>query len=125
MLKIKRFETVDCVVYGYQVGRGKYEGTIGALLIGYYDVDSKKIIHCSKVNCGTDEDRDWWRDYFKANANYFDTDSPFGIIPQEKFKVIEVKCQEITEKSLRHPVYIRRRDDKSIEMCTKETIFKE
>ena len=40
-------------------------------------------------------------------------------------RVIEVKCQEVTDKSLRHPVYMRLRDDKAKEMCTKDTIFKE
>lgn len=108
-LKCKKFETVDCVVYDYQPGRGKYEGTIGALLIGYYDKDTDKIIHLSKVNCSTDEERNRWRDEWSTR----------------KMSVIEVKCQEITDKSLRHPVYIRLRDDKDYTMCTRETIFKE
>lgn len=108
-LKCKKFETVDCVVYDYQPGRGKYEGTIGALLIGYYDKDTDKIIYLSKVNCSTDEERNRWRDEWSTR----------------KMSVIEVKCQEITDKSLRHPVYIRLRDDKDYTMCTRETIFKE
>lgn len=111
MLKIKRFETVDTVVCGYQEGRGKYVGLVGALYVGYYDKDTDSIIKISKVNCGTDEDRKWWKEQF-------DNNTAIG-------RVLEVKCQEITEKSLRHPVYIRRRDDKTKEMCIRETIFKE
>ena len=107
MLKCKKFETVDVVVYDFQKGRGKYAGTIGALKVGYYD--NGKIVHVSQVNCSTDEERNYWRD------NWF----------MLQYSVIEVKCQEITEKSLRHPVYVRRRPDKSAMMCTKETIFKE
>lgn len=108
MLKCKKFETVDVVVYDYQQGRGKYSDTIGALLVGYYDPETHSIIHISKVNCSTDEERDFWRDHWD----------------ELKFTVIEVKCQEITDTSLRHPVYIRRREDKDYKMCTKDTIFK-
>lgn len=107
-LKCKKFETLDVVVCGYQQGRGKYADTIGALEIGYYDKESDSVIKISKVNCGTDDERNFWRDNWSTLKN----------------SVIEVKCQEITSKSLRHPVYIRRRDDKEYTMCTKETIFK-
>lgn len=110
MLKIKRFETLDVVVCGYQEGRGKYEGLVGALYVGYYDKDANNIVKISKVNCGTDEDRKMWK-------KWFDEGTAIG-------RVIEVKCQEVTDKSLRHPVYMRLRDDKAKEMCTKETIFK-
>lgn len=108
-LKAKKFETLDVVVCGYQQGRGKYSDTIGALEIGYYDKATDSVIKISKVNCGTDEDRNFWRDNWSKLQN----------------SVIEVKCQEITSKSLRHPVYIRRREDKEYTMCTRDTIFKE
>lgn len=108
-LKCKKFETVDCVVIGYQQGRGKYEDTIGALEIGYYDKEKDKFVQISRVNCGSDEERNLWRD----NWNEW------------QYSVIEVKCQEVTDRSLRHPVYIRRRPDKVYSMCTKDTIFKE
>lgn len=108
-LKCKKFETVDCVVYDYVKGNGKYSNTVGALLIGYYEPSTDKIVHISKVNCSTDEERYKWSQNFESMRN----------------SVIEVKCQEITEKSLRHPVYIRLREDKDYKMCTKDTIFKE
>lgn len=110
MLKIKRFETLDVVVCGYQEGRGKYEGLVGALYVGYWNPEDNNIVKISKVNCGTDEDRKMWK-------KWFDEGVAIG-------KVIEVKCQEVTDKSLRHPVYMRLREDKAKEMCTKETIFK-
>lgn len=108
-LKCKKFETVDVVVYDYVQGRGKYSNTVGALSIGYYNPATQDIVHISQVNCGTDEERNMWRDRWN----------------ELKGSVIEVKCQEVTETSLRHPVYIRLRNDKSADMCTKDTIFKE
>lgn len=108
-LKAKKFETKDVVVYGYDEGRGKYVGTVGALKLGYYDPETGSIVHVTDCNCGTDEDRAMWKkgldDGTLLNA------------------VIEVKCQEITDKSLRHPVYMRLRADKDYKMCTKDTIF--
>lgn len=116
MLKLKKTETVDVVVYGYQPGTGKYSNVVGALYVGYYNEETNEIVHISKVNCGTDEDRLWWKDYFnRLELHTDDTD---------KWKVLEVKCQEITDKSLRHPVYVRIRDDKHYKECTKDTIFK-
>ena len=106
-LKCKKFETVDVVVCGYQQGRGKYSDTIGALEIGYYDKEKNEFVTISRVNCSTDAERNYWRDHWDELVH----------------SVIEVKCQEITARSLRHPVYIRRRDDKSYEMCTRDTIF--
>lgn len=108
-LKCKKFETIDCVVCGYQEGRGKYTGSVGALEVGYYDETMDRVVKISKVNCGTDEDRNFWNEHRNELLN----------------TVVEVKCQEITDRSLRHPVYLRRRDDKDYTTCTKETIFKE
>lgn len=106
-LKCKKFETVDVVVCDYNMGTGKYSNTVGALIVGYYD--NGKIVPIARVNCGTDADRDMWRDNWD----------------KLKGTVLEVKCQEITCKSLRHPVYIRQRLDKNAAECTKNTIFKE
>lgn len=122
MIKVKRFETVDCIVYDYQQGRGKYCNTVGALLVGYYDKDADEVIHCSKVNCGTDNDRNWWKEYFDK---YSTSIGNMHVLTRDKLLVVELKCQEVTDRSLRHPIYIRLRQDKSYKMCTKETIFKE
>lgn len=108
-LKCKKFETVDVIVHSFQQGRGKYANTIGALRVGYYDPATDSIVHISQVNCSTDVERDYWRDHWNELVG----------------SVIEVKCQEVTEGSLRHPVYIRRRPDKNAKECTKDTIFKE
>lgn len=108
-IKAKRFETLDVVVIDYQKGNGKYSNTVGSLKVGYYRPDTNDFVIISKVNCSTDEVRNWWRDNWST----------------AKYSVIEVKCQEITSKSLRHPVYVRRRDDKSYTDILKSNIFKE
>lgn len=108
MLKVKRSETVDLVVYDWWYGTGKYKETVGALCVGYYDPEKDIVVHVTRVNCGTDSDRNWWRDNW----------------PNNQYTVLEVKAQEITETSLRHPVYIRIRNDKNYKECTKDTIFK-
>ena len=108
-IKAKRLETKDIVVYGFEYGNGKYSETVGCLNCGYWDPEKQQVVHVTNVNCGTDQDRaDWLQgmlDGSRVNA------------------VIEVKCQEVTKDSLRHPVYVRLRTDKSYDMCTKDTIF--
>lgn len=108
-LKCKKFETLDVVIIDYKPGTGKYINTIGAFVVGYYDKDKNSFVRLANVNCGTDEERN------EVNNN------------RDKFlhTVIEVKCQEVTDSSLRHPVFIRFRDDKDYTMCTRDTIFKE
>ena len=108
-IKVKRFETVDCVVCDFEYGNGKYSDTVGALHVGYYDPATDTVVKISNVNCGTDEERNMWRDQWSELKN----------------SVIEVKCQQITSRSLRHPVYLRLRKDKDYKMCTRDTIFKE
>lgn len=110
-IKAKRFETKDLVVYDFDYGNGKYSNTVGALKCGYYDTKTDSIIHITDVNCGTDKDRDEWLQGFKNGSR--------------KNGVIEVKCQQVTKTSLRHPVYMRYRQDKDYKMCTKDTIFTE
>lgn len=108
-LKCKRFETVDVVVYDYRLGNGKYSDTVGALLVGYYDPSTKNVVHISRVNCSTNKVRDMWRDNWESL----------------KYSVLEVECQELTDISLRNPVYQRIRKDKDFTMCTRESIFGE
>lgn len=108
-IKCKKFETVDVIICGYQEGNGKYNGSVGAMYIGYYDETINNVVKISKVNCGTDEEREYCNQHREELLN----------------TVVEIKCQEVTDKSLRHPVFIRYRPDKDYKMCTKQTIFKE
>ena len=107
LLKLKKSITVDCIVYDKIQGNGKYKDTVGALSLGYYDYDTNSIVHITQCAPGTDAERDMWRD------NWDELD----------LSVVEVKCQELTKTSMRHPVILRIRHDKEYPMCTKETIF--
>jgi|SRR5690554_1199084 len=107
ILKLKKSITVDCVVYDKVQGNGKYTDTVGALKLGYYDPEINEIVHITNCAPGSDADRDNWRDSWE----------------ELKLSVVEVKCQELTKTSMRHPVIVRLRHDKTYEMCTRETIF--
>lgn len=94
ILKVKEFDTIDLKIVGFKEGEGKLAGTTGSVSCEYkgniVDVPSMK----TEI-----------RDMFWNN--------------QEKFigKTIEVKYfqeseNEKGEKSLRHPSFLRMRDDK-------------
>lgn len=110
-IKAKRLETKDIVVYDFEYGNGKYSNTVGALKCGYWDPETQSVKHVCDLNCGTDQDREEWLRGLTDKSRYLG--------------VVEVKCQEVTKDSLRHPVYIRYRTDKTYDMCTKDTIFDE
>lgn len=107
ILKLKKSITIDCVVYDKVQGNGKYTDTAGALSLGYYDPETKEIVHITQCSPGSDADRNNWRDSWE----------------ELKLSVVEVKCQELTKTSMRHPVIVRIRHDKTYEMCIRETIF--
>ena len=108
-IKAKRLETKDIVAYDFEYGNGKYAQTVGALKCGYWDPETQTVIHVCDLNCGTDQDRAEWLQGMLDGSR--------------KNGVVEVKCQEVTKDSLRHPVYVRYRTDKTYDMCTKDTIF--
>jgi len=84
LLKVKRFETHEAVVTGYEPGKGKYEGLVGALLCRFRD----KLI---EIGTGlTDELR---------------------LCPPAIGSRITFKFFELTEKGMpRFPVYLAERD---------------
>jgi DNA ligase-1 len=89
-LKIKDQETFDLKIVGFKPGKGKYAGTLGALIVSHKGVEVP-------VSGMTDALRELiWR-------------------KRKEFlgKICEVKCHEVTvHGSLRHPRFVRLREDK-------------
>jgi DNA ligase 1 len=87
--KLKKGDSADLKIVGFSPGEKKYKGMLGALIVDFNGVN---------VNVGTglsDEQRKHYKKYWKIG----DT--------------IEVSYQEVTDDgSLRHPVYVRKREDK-------------
>lgn len=93
-LKFKNHNSIDLKIIGIEEGKDKYQNMLGALILS--------LDNGGKVNCGTgytDEEREelWKR-----------KDELIGMIA-------EIKYMEKTgnDLSLRHPVFIRIRDDRS------------
>ncbi len=91
-MKIKPKETYDAIVVGVKKGKGKYKGTLGAIIFNY----KGKVCSTSGM---TDKERDEWWNLFKKG----------GL----KGRMVEVEAAEVTKHgALRHPRFKRFRDDK-------------
>jgi ATP-dependent DNA ligase len=99
--KLKTVETHDVVIMDYIPGKGKYTNLIGALVFGKYTPSGelKEIGSCSGIN-----------DELRTQIT-FNWDSWKG-------RVIEVECmEELKSGALKHPRFIRLREDKRPEEC--------
>ncbi len=95
-------DTIDCVVLGYIVGKGKRTAFgAGALLVGVYDSDSDEFVTVSKIGTGLSDEE--WREIHKRADKIKVSQKPARvnslIEPSEWVKpeiVIEVLADEIT-----------------------------
>ncbi len=125
----KIHDTVDCLVMGYDTGKGKRtDFGIGAFLVGVYDEKEEVYKTVSKIGTGlTDEE---WRE-MKKRCNKLQTKTKPAQYAIDKTMevdmwvapgiVVEIKADEITQSpnhtalfALRFPRLVRFRDDKSI-----------
>lgn len=133
----KIHDTVDCLVMGYDTGKGKRTGFgIGAFLVGVYDEKEETFKTVSKIGTGlTDEE---WRE-MKMRCDKLQTRKKPAEYSIDKTMVVdmwvlpgivvEIKADEITQSpnhtalfALRFPRLVRFRDDK---LKTDVTTFSE
>ena len=99
LLKVKKFNTVDLFIIGYERGTGKYENQLGAIIVDYKG---------NEVGVGsgfTDEQRvELWEK----------RDDLIGSLVEIKYKDISLN-HATNKQSLQFPVFVRFRNDKTEE----------
>ncbi len=105
-LKLKNEETEDLRIKDAFEGQGKYEGMLGGFIVDRDGVDVR-------VGGGfSDKQREeFWKAYLEDKA----IAPGSGLEPTLLGRIVEVEFHEVTpDGSLRHPRFIRFRDDKSV-----------
>lgn len=114
--KVKPKPRQEFVIGGWTEGTGRRTGTIGALLLGYFD--GRKFIYVGNVGSGFDaadlEELDRVLAPLERATNPFDSNVPNpGAHFVKPVLVVEIDYGELTSAGhLRHPVYLGLRDDK-------------
>lgn len=118
-IKVKRYETSDFFICGVTEGTGKRKDTFGALVLGQYDSNGG----INTVKCGTGFDVEMEHILLDKIMALDETEPCFNA---HGFKmkrsvapslVCECKYMEATKKSVRHPVFLHLRTDKTPEQC--------
>ena len=125
-------DTIDCVMLGYFLGRGKRaELGVGALLVGVYDQDNDEFVTVTRIGTGLGDEQ--WREVASRAAPFRSESKPARVrstiapsVWVEPKIVLEVLADEITISpnhtagyALRFPRVIRFRDaDKRPEDAT-------
>ncbi len=101
-------DTVDCVVMGYDYGKGKRTGFgIGAFLVGAYDEATDQYLTLSKIGTGlTDEE---WKELKEKTLKFASKSKPALYVVDKQMEcdvwvkpsiVVEIKADEITRSTI-------------------------
>ena len=94
---MKRAQTAEAVITGFEPGKGKYAGMVGAVILSQYR--DGVLVEVTRVSGMDDATR---RDLGPSSIN----------------RVIEFEFQDQTADSYRHPRWLRVRPDKDPTDCT-------
>lgn len=116
-IKIKQFETADCVVIGYT----QEKRLISSLALGLYD-SKGELIHIGNVGTGFTESlqKELYKKLHPLHENVItgERNKLADIKWVKPVVVVEVKYLEFTkDKKLRHAIFLRLRTDKTAEEC--------
>jgi len=102
-------DTIDCLVMGYDVGKGKRASFgIGAFLVGVFDEDNDLYVTVSKIGTGLSDDE--WRLLFKKCQKIKTKEKPKNYLVDKSMEcdvwvlpslLVEIRADEIT----RSPVH--------------------
>ncbi|WP_457590930.1 non-homologous end-joining DNA ligase [Geoglobus sp.] len=125
-LKIKKKNTVDCVIAGYLEGKGERAGGFGSLVLALYD--GERLVHVGQV--GTGFGADFIRSFgeklrrIEIDRPHFYADFSRNVHWVRPVYVCEVEYLEVTtDRKLRAPVFRRLREDKAPGECTLDQII--
>ncbi|MCS7093103.1 MAG: ATP-dependent DNA ligase [Patescibacteria group bacterium] len=136
----KAIDTVDCVILGYDLGKGKRSDFgIGAFLVGIYDEKSDQFLTLAKIGTGLSDDE--WRNLKDKLSKHHLEKKPKNYLVSEEMScdfwiepkiVVEIRSDGVTKSpihtaglALRFPRLERFREDKKFtETTKKEEILK-
>ncbi|HZS14189.1 MAG TPA: DNA ligase D [Candidatus Dormibacteraeota bacterium] len=123
-VKVKAWNTQDCVICGHTAGRGG-RGQLGALVLGVHEGDA--LVHVGQAGSGLDGAT--IRTLLDLLEPLRVDECPFAVVPQTDQPatwvrpelVCEVRFTEWTSSgTLRHPTFLRLRPDVSPRDCVRE-----
>ncbi len=123
-VKVKAWNTQDCVICGWTAGRGG-RGELGALILGVYEAD--RLVHVGQAGSGLDGAM--IRTLLDMLRPLRSDACPFDALPQIQERATWVKPEAVCEVrftewttagTLRHPTFLRPRPDVAPRDCARE-----